>query len=67
MPLVNFLVLPALGTDDSSSYRLATCSSCLFDIMEFRQHYARDKRIASFDHYLWHKSYVFVEVNGPLS
>ena len=65
--LVNFLVLPALGTDDSSSYRLATYSSCLYDIMKFRQHYSRDKRNANFDHYLWHKSNVFVAVNSPLA
>ena len=37
-----FLVLRALQTDDSSLYRLA--SSCMFNIMQFRQHYARDKR-----------------------
>ena len=37
------------------------------DIMQSRQHYARtDKQIANFDHYFWHKSKVFVEVNGPL-
>ena len=38
------------------------------DIMQFRQHYARaDKQNANFDHYFWHKSKVFAEVNGPLS
>ena len=38
------------------------------DIMQFRQHYARaDKQNANFDHYFWHISKVFVEVNGPLS
>ena len=39
----------------------------MFDIMQFGQHYTRDKRNANFDHYFWHKSKVFVEVNGPIS
>ena len=43
-----FLVLRALRTDDLNLYRLA--SSCLFDNMQFRQHYARDKRNANSDH-----------------
>ena len=46
-----FLVLRALQTDDLNLYRLA--SSCLFDIMQFPQHYARDKRNADFDHYFF--------------
>ena len=44
-----FLVLRALQTNDLNLYRLA--SSCLFDTMQFRQHHARDKRNANFDHY----------------
>ena len=44
-----FLVLRALQTDDLNVNRLD--SSCLFDIMQFREHYARDKRNANFDHY----------------
>ena len=43
-----FLVLRALQTDDLSLYRLA--SSCMFDIMQFRQHYARDKQNVNFGH-----------------
>ena len=35
--------------DDLNLYRLA--SSCPLDNMQFRQHYARDKRNANFDHY----------------
>ena len=42
-----FLVLRALQTDDLSLNRLA--SSCMFDIMQFRQHYAHDKQDANFD------------------
>ena len=56
---VNFLVIRALRTDYSSLYRFA--SSCIFDIMQFRRHYARDKRNANFDHYFWQKSKVYVE------
>ena len=48
--------------DDLNLYRLA--SSCLLDNMQFRQHYARDKRNANFDHYFWHKA--FVEMKGPV-
>ena len=55
--LLIFLVLRALQRDDLSLYRLA--SSCIFDIMQFRQHYAHDKQNA--------KPKVFVEINGPLS
>ena len=40
--LVNPVVLHALQTDDLSLHRIA--SSCMFDIMQFRQHDARDKR-----------------------
>ena len=43
-----FLVLRTLQTDDLNLYRHD--SSCLFDIMQFRQHYARDKRNANIDH-----------------
>ena len=39
----------------------------MFDIMELRQHFARDKRNPNFDHCFRHKSKVFVKVNGPLS
>ena len=42
-----FLVLRALQTDNLSLYRLA--SSCMFDIMKFRQHYAHDKQNFNFD------------------
>ena len=42
-----FLVLRALQTDDLNLYRLA--SSCMFDIMQFRQHYAQDKQNANLD------------------
>ena len=49
-----------------------TVQACIdfmnIDIMQFRQHYVRaDKQNANFDYYFWHKSEVFVEVNGPLS
>ena len=38
------------------------------DIMQFRQHCARaDKQNAKFRSLFWHKSKVFVVVNGPLS
>ena len=47
-------MLRALRTDNSNLYQHA--SSCMFDIIEFRQHHARDKRNANFDHYFWHKS-----------
>ena len=36
-------------------------------IMQFRQHARADEQNAYFDHYFWHKSKVFVVVNGPLS
>ena len=42
-----FLVLRALQTDYLSLYRLA--SSCMFDIMQFRQHCAHDKQNDNFD------------------
>ena len=45
-----FVVLRALQTDDLNLYRLD--NSCLFDIMQFRPQYARDKRNANFDHYV---------------
>ena len=38
------------------------CMVSMFDITQFRQHYARDKRNANFGHYFWHKSKVFVEI-----
>ena len=42
-----FLVLRALQTDDLSLYRVA--SSCMLNIMQFREHYAQDKQNANFD------------------
>ena len=41
------------------------CIDINIDIMQFRQHCARaDKQFGSL---FWHKSKVFVKVNGPLS
>ena len=37
-------------------------TQCNFDNIN----YARDERNAKFDHYFWHKSKIFIEVNGPL-